>query len=221
MSQSPRSNQSRPSLNYRHHLSSWRRSIRGIFVSIGNLTKLFDKVLIIDEGRCVFFGPTDRAKPYFQSLGFECPPRQTTADFLTAVTDPNARVIKKGAEKSIPKTAEDLEKAFQESEDAKANFDAVAKFEEEVKQNNPACTFREAVQQGKAKRASERSVYTISFFQQVKVCTIRQYQVLWGDKTTFLGKNFLTIFQALIIGSLFYNQPATSNGVFTRGGVML
>jgi hypothetical protein len=44
---------------------------------------------------------------------------------------------------------------------------------------------------------------------------------VWGDKVTFIGKNFLTIFQALIIGSLFYNQPATSAGVFTRGGVVL
>lgn len=74
---------------------------------------------------------------------------------------------------------------------------------------------------GKAKHASNKGVYTISFLQQVQACTIRQYQVVWGDKVTFIGKNFLTIFQALIIGSLFYNQPATSAGVFTRGGVVL
>jgi hypothetical protein len=182
---------------------------------------LFDKVLVIDQGRCAFFGPTDRAKEYFENLGFECPPRQTTADFLTSVTDPNARVIKSGYEDKLPRTSEDLERCFRNSADCKANSDAIAAFEAEIERNKPGESFRDAVGQGKAKNASNRSVYTISFFQQVQACTIRQYQVLWGDKVTFIGKNFLTMFQALIIGSLFYNQPATSAGVFTRGGVML
>ena len=176
---------------------------------------------MIDQGRCAFFGPTDRAKQYFEELGFECPPRQTTADFLTSITDPNARKIKESHKNKTPQTAEDFERAFRDSDDAKQNFDAISQFEKEIKQNKPADSFKDAVQTGKAKRASNRSVYTISFFQQVMACTIRQYQVLWGDKTTFFGKNFLTVFQALIIGSLFYNQPATSGGVFTRGGVML
>jgi hypothetical protein len=154
-------------------------------------------------------------------LGFECPPRQTTADFLTSITDPNARKVKSSHQNKAPRTAEDFERVFRESDDSKRNFDAIAQFEKEIKENKPADSFKGAVQTGKAKRASHRSVYTISFLQQVLACTIRQYQVLWGDKTAFFGKNFLTIFQALIIGSLFYNQPATSNGVFTRGGVML
>lgn len=176
---------------------------------------------MIDQGKCAFFGPTDRAKQYFEDLGFECPPRQTTADFLTSITDPSARKVKSGYDKKTPRTAEDFERVFRDSDDAKANFDSIAQFEEEIKKNKPGDSFKDAIQSGKAKRASNRSVYTISFLQQVMACTIRQYQVLWGDKTTFLGKNFLTIFQALIIGSLFYNQPATSGGVFTRGGVML
>jgi hypothetical protein len=179
-------------------------------------------VLVIDEGRCVFFGPTDIAKEYFEDLGFKCPSRQTTADFLTSVTDPNARVMDKDRDpKSIPRTAADLEKRYRDSPAFKANRDSIRQFEQEIKETQPADSFRDAVEQGKAKRASNRSVYTISFIDQVKACTIRQYQVLWGDKTTFIGKNFLTIFQALIIGSLFYNMPATSAGVFTRGGVML
>ena len=183
--------------------------------------QLFDKVLVIDEGRCVFFGPTDNAKPYFEDLGFECPSRQTTADFLTSVTDPNARVIRNGYEHKVPRTSQELEKAFHDSPAARDNFTAISAFEAEIREKHPADSFRDAVGAGKAKHAAKKGVYTISFLQQVQACTIRQYQVLWGDKVTFLGKNFLTIFQALIIGSLFYNQPATSAGVFTRGGVVL
>jgi len=61
----------------------------------------------------------------------------------------------------------------------------------------------------------------LSFYKQVRACTIRQFQVLWGDKMSFFGKFILTTFISLVFGSLFYNQPATTSGVFTRGGVIL
>ena len=57
-----------------------------------SLYELFDKVLLIHEGRCAYFGPMEEAKEYFESLGFECPPRWTTADFLTSTTDEHARM---------------------------------------------------------------------------------------------------------------------------------
>lgn len=45
--------------------------------------RLFDKVLVIDQGRQVFFGPAKEARQYFIDLGFQDSPRQTTADYLT------------------------------------------------------------------------------------------------------------------------------------------
>jgi ATP-binding cassette subfamily G (WHITE) protein 2 (SNQ2) len=51
----------------------------------------FDKVLVIDSGRMVFFGPSKAARQYFLDLGFRDLPRQTTADYLTGCTDPNER----------------------------------------------------------------------------------------------------------------------------------
>ena len=53
--------------------------------------ELMDKVLVIDEGRMIYQGPANEAKKYFQDLGYYCPERQTTADFLTACTDPAER----------------------------------------------------------------------------------------------------------------------------------
>ena len=64
---------------------------------------LMDKVLLIDEGRMIYCGPANAAKAYFIDLGFECPSRQTTADFLTAVTDPAERRFRPGWEKRTPK----------------------------------------------------------------------------------------------------------------------
>jgi ABC-type multidrug transport system permease subunit len=41
-----------------------------------------------------------------------------------------------------------------------------------------------------------------------------------GDRQSLVGKWGGVFFQALIVGSLFYNLPATAAGAFTRGGVL-
>ena len=50
------------------------------------LTLVFDKVTVLYEGRQIYFGRGEAAKQYFIEQGWECLDRQTTADFLTAVT---------------------------------------------------------------------------------------------------------------------------------------
>ena len=162
----------------------------------------------------MYFGPRTLAQGYFEDLGFECPPRQTTADFLTAVADSHTRVVRKGYEHLIPRTPEDFEQRFQKSQIAQSNLTDIQSFENTLQQLH-------AADRDAHEKMLQRSVYTLSFAQQVWVCAVRQFQVLWGDKTVFIGKFVLTTFIALIFGSMFYNQPATSSGVFTRGGVIL
>lgn len=55
--------------------------------------ELADKVLLIDEGRQVYFGPANEARQYMISLGYRDLPRQTTADYLTGCTDSNERLV--------------------------------------------------------------------------------------------------------------------------------
>ena len=49
---------------------------------------------------------------------------------------------------------------------------------------------------------------------------MRQYQILWGDKATFIIKQVATLLQALIAGSLFYNAPDNSGGLFVKSGAL-
>lgn len=48
-----------------------------------SIYRLFDKVLVIDEGRQVFYGPPSEARAYFENIGYNPLPRQSTADYLT------------------------------------------------------------------------------------------------------------------------------------------
>ncbi|KAI6784149.1 uncharacterized protein J7T54_004695 [Emericellopsis cladophorae] len=181
-----------------------------------------DKVLVIDDGRQIFSGPASKAKQYFVDLGFECPERQTTADFLTAVTDPNERRFRPGFEKSAPKTAEELEKAFRESPNYQEMLEDLQSYKRSLDESNFQHTkeFEGAVQESKSKHVAEKSPYTVPFYKQVVACTKREWWLLLADTATLWTKLFIIISNGLIVGSLFYGQPSTTEGAFTRGGTV-
>ena len=178
-----------------------------------SLYSCFDKVLLIDEGRCAYFGHAKDAAKYFKDLGFVQPKRWTTADFLTSVTDKHERHVKEGWEDRIPRSADDFGNIFLKSKQYQRNLAEIEEFERETK-----------AQIEERKQTLSKSIrkknYTIPFYQQVLACTHRQFLVMVGDKQSLGGKWGGIMFQALIVGSLFYNMPRTAGGVFTRGGVL-
>jgi len=50
-------------------------------------------------------------------MGFDCPSRQTTADFLTSITSPAERLTRPGFEGKTPYTADEFAAAWQKSDD--------------------------------------------------------------------------------------------------------
>jgi ATP-binding cassette subfamily G (WHITE) protein 2 (SNQ2) len=182
--------------------------------------ELMDKVLVIDEGRMLYQGPANQAKKYFEDLGYYCPDRQTTADFLTACTDPTERRFRDDFDGPIPKGPIELENAFRESEAYKNVLRDVEDYEKMLQETDHADAreFKQSVQEGKSKTVSKRSPYTVSFIRQVLACTKREFWLTWGDKTTLYTKFFIILSNALIVGSLFYGQSKNTKGAFSRGG---
>jgi ABC-type multidrug transport system ATPase subunit len=199
-----------------------RTTITTLYQAGEGIYELMDKVTLIMEGRQVYMGPAKDAKQYFIDLGFKCPDRQTTADFLTAVTDPVERRFREGCEDSTPKAAEELERAFRASPQYQKVLDDIADYERYLEQSNyeDAKRFENAVQEGKSKRVPKSSVYTISFPRQVMACTKREFWLIFGDTTTLWTKLFIIISNGLIVGSLFYGEPLSTAGAFSRGGAV-
>ncbi|KAF9691100.1 hypothetical protein EKO04_010842 [Ascochyta lentis] len=180
---------------------------------------LFDKVLVLDEGKQVYYGPLEQARPFMEAQGFVCSDGANVADFLTGITVPSERQIKPGFESRFPRNNLELEKVYSESP-IKAEMDRELDYPstQEAKANTDR--FRHAVSLDKSKQLPKKSPMTVSFLAQVKACVIRQYQVIWGDKATFFIKQGSTTVQALISGSLFYNAPDNSAGLFIKGGAL-
>ncbi|KAF2239644.1 ABC drug exporter AtrF [Viridothelium virens] len=178
-----------------------------------SLYNLFDKVLLIDGGHCAYFGPTETAVEYFKDLGFIKPDRWTTADFLTSVADEHARHVREGWEHRIPRSAEDFGAVFNNSERARLNLAEIKAFEQE--------TARQIEERQAAEtKATKTKNYSLSFWGQIVACTKRQFLIMLGDKQALGGRWGGVLFQALIVGSLFYDLPKTAKGTFPRGGVL-
>lgn len=200
-----------------------RTTIVTLYQAGEGIYELMDKVLVIEEGRMIYQGPAKEAKAYFLNLGFYCPDRQTTADFLTSVGDPNERQFQPGKEASTPKTAIELEAAFKASDHYRKLIADVDSYENKLHDSNcaDARQFQGAVAEGKSRHVSKRSSYTVSFIRQVYACTIREFWLLWGDKTSLYTKFFIIVSNGLIVGSLFYGQSLDTAGAFSRGGSLL
>ena len=182
--------------------------------------ELMDKVLVIDEGRMVFQGPAKEAKQYFVDMGFFCPARETTADFLTSVTDPAQRVIREGFEGKTPNTPEEFERVFKNSTNYQRVLNDISSYENHLAQTDHADAqqFKQSVKGQQSRHVSARSSYTVSFWRQVLACTQREFWLVWGDKPTLYTKFFIIVSNGLIVGSLFHGQSTGTEGAFSRGG---
>ncbi|EHL03024.1 putative ABC transporter CDR4 [Glarea lozoyensis 74030] len=182
---------------------------------------LFDKAVVLYEGRQIYFGPCNAAKQYFIDMGYECPARQTTGDFLTSVTNPSERIARKGFEGKIPRTPDDFEKYWKASPYYKSLKEETQHHEEEFPMGGKTLeTFKESRKGMQAKHVRPESPYTVSIPMQIKYCTKRAYQRLWNDKTSTVTTIIGQIVMALIIGSIFYGTPNNTASFFQKGGVL-
>jgi len=72
---------------------------------------------VLYEGRQIYFGNKDAGKKFFVDMGFYCPERATTADFLTSITSPNERQAREGWESRVPRTPDDFAARWRDSEE--------------------------------------------------------------------------------------------------------
>lgn len=141
-------------------------------------------MLVLNEGRQVFFGPPTGARAYFENLGYKPLPRQSTADYLTGCTDPNERQFAPGrSAREVPSSPSALESAYLSSSYAHEKEEDLKRYKrlmETEKTDQEA--FRAAVAADKKKGVSKKSPYTLGFSGQVRALTVRQFQTRVQDR---------------------------------------
>lgn len=196
-------------------------AVVSIYQSPQSAYDLFDKATVLYEGRQIFFGRADHAKQYFVNLGFECPDRQTTPDFLTSMTAALERVVRPGFEGKVPRTPDDFARCWRESAEYKALQVEIEDYKAAHPIDGPdAEAFRASKQAQQAKGQRKKSPYTLSYAQQIKLCLWRGWKRLSGDPGLTIGALIGNFGMALIIGSVFYNLDETASSFFQRGALL-
>ncbi|KAL5529897.1 SNQ2_4 [Sanghuangporus sanghuang] len=218
-------------------------SIMSAYQASELLYELFDKVCVIYEGRMVYYGLANIARQYFIDQGWQPANRQTTPDFLTSITDPNARTVCEGFENRVPRTADEMALAFQRHPLAEENrrqiafflaanvimdfgsvqitgklpnVPAISREEKELKRRS----YIESAQAERSKHMRPESPYTISLYDQIWEVMIRRAHIVRGDWQAQVITMIAYAVQAIIMGTMFFDVAEATNAYFSRGGVL-
>jgi ATP-binding cassette subfamily G (WHITE) protein 2 (PDR) len=182
---------------------------------------VFDKVIVLYQGRQIYFGRTTDARKYFEDMGWVCPARSTTSDFLTSLTNPAERVAAPGFENRVPRTPDEFAERWKNSEERRQLMIQIDEFEHEFPLGGSRVEqFRQSRNAQQARGTNPRSPYTISIPMQISLCLDRGFKRLRNDLTITLSALIGNFIMALIIGSVFYNLPSTTGSFFSRGALL-
>ncbi|CAO3634568.1 unnamed protein product [Mucor fragilis] len=198
-----------------------KTTISTLYQASDSIFHLFDKVMVLDEGRCIYFGPTSTAKNYFEEMGFYCPSRKSTPDFLTGLCNMNEREYREGYKNEVPVNAVQFEKAYKESTLYSQMMQERDEYEQKINQDRPDEKFRQAFLDAHQKHAPKKSPFVATYFNQVKSLTIRQFELILGDKGALVSRYGGVVVKGLIMASVFYMMPQDASGAFSRGGSFL
>jgi len=168
---------------------------------------LFDNVLVLNAGEVTYHGPCDRALPYFESLGFRCPPHRDTADFLldlgTVQQVKYQDALPMGVSKH-PRWPAEFGQTFPES---RVFRDTVARLDEPLRPDLTANV---------AAHMDPMPEFHQSFRQNIVTVFKRQMMVMLRNVAFIRGRGFMVILIALLYGSTFY-QLDVSNAQVVMG----
>ena len=196
-------------------------AVVAIYQASQSIYDVFDKVALLYEGRQIYFGNIHRAKEYFVEMGFDCPPRQTTADYLTSITSPAERITRPGFENRTPFTPDEFAAYWHKSSDRAQLIKEIDEYEAQYPLGGEGLElFKGARKAAQAKSQRLKSPYTISVAMQVKLCVNRGFLRTRNDMTILLSGIFGNTVIALIIGSVFYDLDNSTESLYSRGALL-
>ncbi|KAK1144527.1 hypothetical protein N8T08_005400 [Aspergillus melleus] len=192
-----------------------------VYQASQSMYDLFDQVIVLYEGREIFYGPCERAVQYFEDMGWERPLRQVSGDFLTSITNPRERVARPDMKHKVPRSAAEFESYWRKSPEYHALQSRIKKYKQDFPVDGhyeESFSARKHAEQ--AKHVRERSPYLLSIPMQFRLCLKRAYQRTRNDIPATMATAVVQIILSLIIGSIFYNTPNSTDGFFQKGAVL-
>eukprot|EP01038_Epipyxis_sp_PR26KG_P006015 gene6015-8285_t len=169
-----------------------------------SIFEMFDKLLILSEGRTMYFGDAqDRAVAYFSKLGHVCPDVFNPADYFLDLLSPDNRT---------PESQESTSNRISYIGDSWLTSDELKALEVEVESKKyPAVDDVKMI--GTEKSFKKLTRNTLLLFW-------RTMMEQWRNIPALMIKMILTLFFALIIGGIYSNIGHSQRSIQNRIGVL-
>lgn len=181
---------------------------------------LFDKVVLLYEGYQIYTGNAESAKDYFVEMGWECPARQTTADFLTSLTNPSQRQVRAGYENLVPTSPKEFYERWRESQAREELLREIDEHERSEHLDASRSLFVEHHHAAQTSRTRNSSPYTVSFGMQVKHLMWRNVLRTKGNPSISLFIIFGNLAISVIISTQFTNLQDNTASFYYRTTVL-
>ncbi|KAJ5698814.1 ABC multidrug transporter A-2 [Penicillium macrosclerotiorum] len=196
-------------------------AIVAIYQASQSIYDIFDRALVLYQGRQIYFGRADDARRFFIDMGFDCPDRQTTADFLTSLTSPSERRVRAGFENQVPRTPDEFATRWRDSDERKRLLQEIQTCRSQHPVNGDqwdAFNLSRAAEKAKGTRA--KSPYTLSYWMQIRLCLWRGFLRLKGDMSMTLATVIGNTIMGVIISTVFLDLPSNTGSFFQRGALL-
>lgn len=162
---------------------------------------LFDKILLLSEGKEIYYGPSYAVLDFFSSAGFNCPEYYNPADFLLDTCSIDFRTEETEIS-SRSKLTEMVNRNIIYSESAKF----VQDFQDELKWSENLNTTEE--------------IPKAPFHKQMRVLFIRSFSERLRDRIVTYARLLTQIFMALLLGGIYFNLGLDQKSIQDRSGLL-
>lgn len=168
------------------------------------------------EGRQIFFGNADAAKSYFINMGSECALRQSTADFLTSLTNPAERLVRSDFTGKTPVTADEFAAVWQASPERAQLLKAISEFDTDYplqqergrSRSVPIEFLRNLLMKATYIHRPTTATSVVPVSLQIRLCMRRGYLRLRGDMANTVTGILFNVIMAL--GMCTRDDPLTN-----------
>jgi ATP-binding cassette, subfamily G (WHITE), eye pigment precursor transporter len=165
---------------------------------------LFDKILLMAEGRVAYMGKTDGLTDFFGNLGVYCPPSFNPADYYI-----HALAVIPGREEATRTKINIICDAYEKSpqfDEMQTDLQKIA-----APANEPEFTVR---------TTKKRSAYRASWWTQFWVLLWRSFTTIVREPVLSRSKIINTIIIGVVFGLIYLNQTYDQKGVMNINGVL-
>lgn len=168
---------------------------------------LFDRLLLLSEGRLMFFGDAKDALQYFEGLGFHCPSLFNPADYFLDILSIETKTIE--MEESSLNRVDAFAKAWQNYEKSR---DDVYKVE--------LSSSKRLLESATLENIDPPKKPWSTWFTDFAVLTDRAFKDLFRNYTALIVRCCTTLFFAVLVSLIYRNLGHDQRSIQNRAGLL-